>query len=136
MLINLENAVGIHEKAMRVYAERSSVLASNIANADTPGFKARDIDFRSVLGQAKDTMGHARQMQATHTRHFGMATDKHNNSDFELMYRQPLQASLDGNTVDTQHEQAAFTENSMRYIASMNFLTAKFKGLRTALRGD
>lgn len=136
MLINLENALGIHEKAMRLYAERSAVLASNLANADTPGFKARDIDFRSELGQAKGAMGKAGKMLATHAKHFGMGAGKDSNSDFELLYRQPLQPSLDGNTVDTQQEQAAFTENAMRYIASMTFLSGQFKGLRTALRGE
>lgn len=135
MLLNFDNAFGIHTKALSLYAQRSSVLASNLANADTPDYKARDIDFRSVLGQAKDGLGRAKQMQATHSKHFGMGGTA-SEMAAETLYRTPLQPSLDGNTVDVQVEQGAFTDNSMRYMASLRFVTGRVQGLMTALRGE
>lgn len=132
MLLSFDNAFGIHTKAMSLYAQRSSVLASNLANADTPDYKARDIDFRSMLSQAK---GDAGRIQATHAKHFGMGSTE-NDMSAETLYRTPLQPSLDGNTVDVQVEQAAFTDNAMRYMASLRFVTGRVQGLLTALRGE
>lgn len=135
MLLSFDNAFGIHTRAMGLYAQRSSVLASNLANADTPDYKARDIDFRSVLNQAKDGLNKGSQLQATHDKHFGMGGI---GGDFsaETLYRTPLQPSLDGNTVDVQVEQGAFTDNAMRYMASLRFVTGKVQGLMTAIRGE
>lgn len=132
MLLSFDNAFGIHTKALSLYAQRSSVLASNLANVDTPDYKARDIDFRSVLGQARDDAG---RIQATHARHFGMGSGTADMST-ETLYRTPLQPSLDGNSVDVQVEQAAFTDNAMRYMASLRFITGRVQGLLTALRGE
>jgi flagellar basal-body rod protein FlgB len=135
MILSFDNAFGIHTRAMSLYAERSSVLASNLANADTPGYKARDIDFRSVLGQAKDGLDKSNQLQATHDKHFGI-DDVGGDMAAATLYRTPLQPSLDGNTVDVQVEQGAFTDNAMRYMASLRFVTGKVQGLMTALRGE
>ncbi|WP_126453737.1 flagellar basal body rod protein FlgB [Sulfuriflexus mobilis] len=132
MILSFDNAFGIHPQAIQLYARRSSVLASNLANADTPNYKARDIDFRSALNQAK---GDAGRVQATHARHFGMGGSG-GDMAAEPAYRTPLQPSLDGNTVDVQVEQAAFADNSMRYMASLRFVTGSVQGLLTALRGE
>lgn len=135
MLLSFDNALGSHARALSLYAQRSSVLASNLANADTPDYKARDIDFRSVLGQARDNIGQAGHLQTTNSKHFGMGGIGGALAS-ETLYRTPLQPSLDGNTVDVQVEQAAFTDNSMRYMASLQFVSGRVKGLMSAIRGD
>jgi flagellar basal-body rod protein FlgB len=135
MLLSFENAFGIHTQALSLYAQRSSVLASNLANADTPNYKARDIDFRSVLGQAREGLGQSRQLQATHDKHFGMDSVG-GNMTAATLYRTPLQPSLDGNSVDVQVEQAAFTDNAMRYMTTLRFITGRVQGLMSALKGE
>ena len=119
---------------MILRGKRSSMLASNLANADTPGYKARDIDFGQLLSQVeKQTQPGRVVMATTHGHHLGSArTDL----GAELMYRNPLHASLDGNTVDTHVEQAEFAENAMMFQASFNFLNSKVKGLMKALKGE
>lgn len=123
MRFDLDKAFGIHQQAMLVRSRRAEILAGNIANADTPNFKARDIDFRAILESAQA------QAQATHQKPLSAMA-------FELKYRQPLQPSLDGNTVDVQHEKAAFTENALQYQASLSFLSGKIKTLMRALKGE
>ena len=134
MPISFDSALGIHDKALMVRSQRAELLASNIANSDTPGFKARDIDFRAALQNAqasKSNAGHG--LQVTHNNHIQTASTS---AGTETMYRTPNQPALDGNTVDTQLEKAAFAENAMRYEASLTFLTGKFKGMITALKGE
>ncbi|MDX1341017.1 MAG: flagellar basal body rod protein FlgB [Reinekea sp.] len=129
--LGFQNSLGIHDNALLVRSERSSVLANNLANADTPGFKARDIDFKAILrGEvAKQTSLH---MNETNDRHIpGRAHD-----EWEKLYRHPLQPSIDGNTVEENVENKEFTENAMAYNASFEFLNGKFKGLTGALRGE
>ena len=129
--INFNNALGIHDNAMQLRARRAEVLANNMANSDTPGFKARDFDFKAILAgetQKEQAMGMAR----THAGHLSGTVDV----DGGLMYRNPLQPSIDGNTVDSQTEQAEFARNSLDYNASFEFLNGKFKGLKGAIRGE
>lgn len=131
---DINSYLGIHAAALRVRAQRNELLANNLANADTPKFKARDIDFRAALAAAggKDAPIH---MNATNTKHIapGSALD---GGTPELKYRTPLAPSLDGNTVDVQLEQAAFAENAVRYQASLQFLSGKFRSLITAITGQ
>ncbi|WP_456447042.1 flagellar basal body rod protein FlgB [Thiolapillus sp.] len=131
MPLSFDSALGIHAKALQVRGKRTQILASNIANADTPGFKARDIDYRAVLSHA----GTDRRvgMRGTDERHIVSGNDIPAAS---LLYRVPLHPSLDGNTVDGQMEKAAFAENALRYQASLTFLDRKFKGLIGALKGE
>jgi len=129
MPISFDSALGIHAKALPLRARRAEMLASNIANADTPGYKARDIDFRAALNQAQS----ASRLQTTHPNHIATAGSGGNP---ETLYRVPSQSSLDGNTVDAQLEKAAFAENALRYQASLSFLDGKFKGLKAALKGE
>ncbi len=129
--MNLDKAFGIHATAVALRSQRAELLASNLANADTPGFKARDVDFKSVLQGASD------QAVALQTTHAGHISDSRGMfSAGQLQYRQPHQASLDGNTVDTQVEQAEFTKNAMQYQASLRFLTGRISGLVSAFRGE
>jgi flagellar basal-body rod protein FlgB len=127
-----ENIFGIHEQALMLHGQRLSVLASNIANADTPGFKARDIDFGAVLSQ---TSGETQlPMQVTDGAHITL-----NDGELpagELKYRTPYQASLDGNTVEMPVEQAAFSENNVRYQASLNFINLTISSMQLAIAGQ
>jgi len=133
MTINFNKAFGIHEQALDVQSRRSAVLANNIANADTPGFKARDIDFRQALQNAM----HANQspgLARTDSRHFS-ANSRYLNT--EQQYRVPMQPDTgDGNTVDANVEQAAFAQNAIQYQTSLTFLNSKIRGLLTAIRGE
>ena len=135
MPLNIDTYLGVHGDALKVYARRSEVLASNLANADTPNYKARDVDFRSVLAANGAAPGAAVPLAATHggtQLHAGAA----DGAGSGLKYRVPLAPSLDGNTVDVQMEQAAFADNSVRYQAALGFLSSKFKELMTAITGQ
>ncbi|BAO44285.1 flagellar basal body rod protein FlgB [Thiolapillus brandeum] len=131
MPLSFDSALGIHARALAVRGRRTELLASNIANADTPGYKARDMDFRAVLSQAGTSIH--KGMRATQKGHMVSGEDA---SSGPLLYRVPLHPSLDGNTVDGQLEKAAFAENALRYQASLTFLDQKFKGLIGALKGE
>lgn len=130
----LDKSLGLHVQALQVRAERSGLLASNIANADTPGYKSQDIDFRATLkrvseGGVSSSVGMAR----TNDQHIESEGGAYSN---DVMYRTPLSASLDGNTVDPHVEYAEFSENSVRYQASLQFLGGRFKSLSSAIRGE
>jgi len=113
------------------------MLANNLANADTPNYKSRDIDFRSALSEAsgKSAPGSSLQMTATKKAHIPVGVDGAAAHPHQK-YRVPLAPSLDGNTVDVQMEQAAFAENAVRYQASLTFLGGKFRSLLTAITGQ
>ncbi len=131
--INFDNALGIHERAIHLRTQRSAVLANNLANAETPGFKARDFDFGAVLKAAKDERSNM-QMARTHSKHIAPASQA--SGAVELAYRTPLQPSIDGNTVDSQLESAAFARNAVEFGASFRFLNGKFSGLSKAIGGQ
>ena len=131
MPISFDKALGNLPAHLSVYGQRTSVLASNIANADTPGYKARDIDFRAALAKAG---GDQMALKTTHAGHVGGSSSIASNN--ELLYRVPTQSSLDGNTVNSQVEQAAFTENAVRYQSTLTFLNGKFRGLKLAIKGE
>ena len=132
MAINFKNALGVHEQALQLRVQRAEVLANNLANADTPGFKARDVDFRSALANAQ-AQSQPSGMKRTHERHMD---DWSGQDRAALMYRVPHQPAIDGNTVDSQQEQTRFMRNAMDYQASFEFLNSRFKGLTSALRGE
>jgi flagellar basal-body rod protein FlgB len=131
MAIGFEKALGDMPAQLALYGKRSSLLASNIANADTPNFKARDIDFRAVLARA-GTEGIA--LQTTQPGHIGGAGAVSSSPD--PLYRIPTQASLDGNTVNTEIEQAEFAENAVRYQSTLTFLSGRFQALKLAIKGE
>ncbi|ASP40623.1 flagellar basal body rod protein FlgB [Bacterioplanes sanyensis] len=129
--INFNNGLGIHDNALLVRAKRAEVLANNMANADTPGFKARDINFRAILA-AESQKESSLSLQVTQQGHIA----GNSRGDDSLLYRLPNQPAIDGNTVETQVEQAIYARNAMSYNASFEFLNSKFKGMRNALRGE
>ena len=135
MSISFDKALGIHEKALSFRAQRAEVLANNIANADTPNFKARDMDFSSVLAAEteKTQKGHF-ALDRTNSRH--IEAEGFTLSDEALQYRTPMQPSIDQNTVDAQLEQSSYAENAVGFQASFTLLNSKFKGLVSALRGE
>ena len=132
MRFSLDKAMGLHEEALYVRAKRSSIIASNLANADTPNYQARDIDFKTILRNAAGASD-GEQMKRTHGAHIqpgGASADS-----AELLYRNPMQPSIDGNTVDAEMEKTKFAENTMLYQTSLSFLTGKIKGLKSAIKG-
>jgi flagellar basal-body rod protein FlgB len=136
MAISFDSALGIHDDALLLRARRAEVLANNIANADTPGFKARDIDFESILrGETESGLNEpAVELVQTQPGH----SDEFLQPDFaaELMYRIPQQPSVDGNTVEVQQEMARYTDNAIRFQSSFTFLNSKFTGLMGAIKGE
>ena len=127
-----ENVFGIHEQALMVHGQRLGVLAANLANADTPGYKARDIDFGAVLAQSQGET--QMPLRVTHVAH--ITFDDPDTPVGDLKYRNPYQASLDGNTVEMPVEQAAFAENNVRYQASLNFINLRIAELQFAIAGQ
>jgi flagellar basal-body rod protein FlgB len=127
-----DNIFGIHEQALLVHGQRLSVLATNLANANTPNYKARDIDFSAVLS-GTDAQAPL-PVTVTQPGHLETATGALPAA--ELKYRNPYQASLDGNTVEMPVEQAAFSENNVRYQASLMFINRNIAGLQLAIAGQ
>ncbi|MFM8590741.1 MAG: flagellar basal body rod protein FlgB [Limnohabitans sp.] len=126
----LNQSLGIHEQALQLKARRLEVLAQNIANADTPHYKARDIDFRAVLNASRqaDTA-----MNDTRTGHYdaGQAL-----SPDGLRFRTPFNTSFDGNTVEMSVEQAQYGKAAADYQATLQFLENRISGIRKALKGE
>ena len=135
MTVSLDKHLGVHAQALQLRSQRTEVLAANLANADTPNYRARDIDFKAALAAASSGAGSGVHLATTSARHIGVG-GANGTPGPELKYRTPLAPSLDGNTVDTQLEQAAFAENSVRYQATLTFLNSKFRGLMTAITGQ
>jgi flagellar basal-body rod protein FlgB len=127
-----ENIFGIHEQALLLHGQRIGVLATNMANADTPNFKARDIDFSEVLAGTDQSARLA--MSTTQASHIAMNDAE--SVGGELKYRNPFQASLDGNTVEMPVEQAAFSENNVRYQASLMFINSRIAELQFVIAGQ
>lgn len=145
MAPNFDNVFGIHETALRYRGARASVLAANIANAETPGYRARDLRFDDVMRSVKAGSGAsnaaaAANAGATLNAHAAYPGHLNMQGGFSLTalahYREPLQASLDQNTVDAAEESARFAENAMRYQASLRFLNGRISGLIKALKGE
>ena len=141
--MDINSYLGVHTAALKLREQRTELLANNLANADTPGFKARDLDFRTALAAATspaNAKGGAGSLLAAPAHGTSIATADAaggpGSTDAFLKYRTPLAPSLDGNTVDTQLEQAAFAENSVHYQATLNFLSGKFRSLMTAITGQ
>lgn len=110
---------GVHGKALALRSQRLSLLASNIANASTPGYKARDIDFDAALREATDK-----------------GKDATTAASANMGYRIPLQPSLDGNTVELSTEQTLFAENAVRYSTTLSFLEGRLNTITRALKGE
>ncbi|MFW7342468.1 flagellar basal body rod protein FlgB [Pollutimonas sp. H1-120] len=136
MIDRIGDDLGFYQKAIDLRQQRQEVLSANIANADTPNYKARDFDFSSALEQAMGGGGSMRlpdtQLALTSARHIpakAVAPDP-----AELLYRQPLQPSMDGNTVDMDVERVQFADNTMRYQTDLSIISARIKGIMAALQ--
>ena len=129
----IDRAFSIHDDAMMLRSRRSSILAANIANADTPDYKARDMDFTAMMQQAKTNQSNRFQMSRTHDNHLSAGTVQ---VDPNIKFRNPLHASLDGNTVDMHAEQARFSQNAVQYQTSLTMLNGKIGGLKLAIKGQ
>lgn len=138
-MFNLDAHFALHAQSLQLSAKRAEVLARNIANAETPQYKAQDLDFKSALDLAlKGQTGRSASganLLTTHASHLsveGRASD----AGYRLEERRDVLPSLDGNTVDLQREQAAFAQNAVRYQASLNFISSQMRGLMTAITGQ
>ncbi len=129
----MDNLFGIHATALKIRSSRAQLLAANIANADTPNFKARDIDFRQALNSMAGKTDNT-PINRTHNGH--MNSHGTTNQGADILYRTPNQPNLDGNTVDLHAERSAFMENTMMYQASLRFINGKISGLKMAIRGE
>jgi len=123
----LNEIFGVHEKAMGLRQRRLALLGQNIANADTPHYKAKDIDFKKIM--AKETDLSIKRSQSGHM-------NGTSSLQAGLVYRTPNNPSADGNTVELNYEQAQFGKESARYSATLQFLENRIGGIRRALRGE
>ncbi|KMT65489.1 flagellar basal body rod protein FlgB [Catenovulum maritimum] len=131
MAISFDKAFGIHPEALSLRLKRSEVLASNIANADTPGYKAKDFDFQAALSGARKE--YSTSLTRTSDKHMSFSSSMNDG----LQYRNPLQPDTgDGNTVELMAERNEFLQNQLRYNSSLQFLTGRIKGLKKAITGQ
>lgn len=129
MTLDLNSYLGVSAKALSARDQRASILANNIANADTPNFKAQDVDFNEYLSKS---MSEQAPLKTTTANQF----DGQTNFTSSLKYRVPMQLGLDGNTVDRDVESTEFAKNAMNYQASLSFLNNKIHYMMMALRGE
>jgi len=134
MVNKLDEALRFQQTALSLRSARQELLASNIANADTPNYKARDIDFANALQNALAGSANVLQTTRTSSAHLEIGSGE---SIFgaPVMYRKPVQPSADGNTVDMDVERTQFADNALRYEASVRFISEKFKGILAAIQG-
>ena len=129
-MTKLDDYLSLNATALTLRSQRAKLLANNLANADTPNFKARDMDFRASLQQARQD--NDIKPKQTHAAHIPLNTQSVHNA----LYRIPTQASLDGNTVETEVEKGKFTDNAIRYQVSLEFLNKRITGLIRTLRSE
>lgn len=136
MIDKLSDALSFQQEALNLRNQRQEVLAANIANADTPNYKARDFDFRSELQRVMND-GRASGLALTRTSDRHIAAGASGGAGVtELAYRVPDQPSLDGNTVDMDRERAHFADNSVRYQATVTLLNGYIQGLQSAMQPE
>lgn len=121
---------GIHEQALKLRQDRLSLISRNIANADTPNYQAKDLNFRKIMSKASNEA--FVEMERTKSNHLESSSLK--NAD--VMYRIPLNPAADGNTVELHYEQAEFGKETGRYMATVQFIEGRIGSIRRALRGE
>jgi flagellar basal-body rod protein FlgB len=141
MLNKLDAALSFHQNALRVRSQRQELIAANIANADTPNYKARDIDFKSAmqsaLGQSSQTTAATGGgLMKTSNLHLNGSTSTPANGPNEPLFRPIIQGSVDGNSVDMDVERNQFVDNGLRYEASLNMINGQIKKMLTAIQGQ
>jgi len=134
MKTQLDDALNFHQTALNLRAQRQQLLASNIANADTPNYKARDMDFKAALAGAMAPANDGLALATTHATHLQIqSTDPVQAS---IGYRTAAQGAVDGNTVDMDVERAAFAENALQYEASVTFINGMLRTMQQAVQGQ
>jgi flagellar basal-body rod protein FlgB len=133
MISPLDAALQFHTEALSLRAQRQQVLASNIANADTPGYQARDFDFAAALKNKLNGTASPDQLSRTADSHISASAQGARGAP--LMYRTVVQPSLDGNTVDMDVELGQFSENAIHYEANLAFINSQLKALLAAIQG-
>ncbi|MCU5775405.1 flagellar basal body rod protein FlgB [Erwiniaceae bacterium BAC15a-03b] len=137
MLDKLDAALSFGTEALNLRAQRQEILASNIANADTPGYQARDIDFSSELKRAVEqgrAQGSGLSLAITSARHIPVSNASA--PDLDLLYRVPDQPAMDGNTVDMDRERTQFADNSLKYQTDLTLISSQIKGMMSVLQGQ
>jgi flagellar basal-body rod protein FlgB len=132
------NALDFQAQALILRSERQRLIASNIANADTPGYQARDMDFAKTLQAVTASLPLAQTIATTNPGHMGTgnANLKGGVTGSDLLYATPSQTNLDRNTVDMDRERASFADNSVKYEATLRFITASVKTQLSAINGQ
>ena len=138
MLNRLTDSLDFQGQALQLRSERQRLIASNIANADTPGYIARDMDFAKTLKAATGALPAAGALATTNAGHLGSgpAGAGGGNVAAELLYATPSQTNLDRNTVDMDRERATFADNTVHYEATLRFLSSSVKTLQSAITGQ
>ena len=140
MLNKLDDALSFHQNALRVRGQRQELIAANIANADTPNYKARDIDFKAAMQSATDGVNkEAFKASKTSTLHLDGMPSSISSSSGGLggaLFRPVIQGSVDGNTVDMDVERNQFADNGIRYEASLTMINAQLKKMLSAIQGS
>jgi flagellar basal-body rod protein FlgB len=134
MLDRLTNTLDFQSQALVLRSERQRLIASNIANADTPGYVAREMDFAAALKQATGQMPVAGAMAATQPGHIAPAAGAR--AEPNLLYAAPSQTNLDRNTVDMDRERANFADNAVKYEATLRFINGQVKTMLSAITGQ
>lgn len=138
MINKLDAALSFHQNALRIRSERQGIIAANIANADTPNYKARDIDFDSAMKDAIAGVSAEKfAAKKTDEKHMdGLPSNIPHGQSGDLLYRKMLQGSVDGNTVDMDIERNQFVDNAIRYEASLTMINGQLKKMLTAIQGQ
>ncbi len=134
MSSRLDEAMRFHQTALNTRAYRQQVIASNIANADTPNYKARDVDFREALKGALAGKSGSLALSTTSARHLAAAGASP--LEANLKFRNDQQGAVDGNTVNMDVERSAFAENAVQYQASVTFINGLITGMQRAIQGQ
>ena len=137
MLNRLTDSLDLQGQALQLRSERQRLIASNIANADTPGYVARDMDFAKTLRAATGGLAAASTIATSHAGHIGAGAPGLSGGTVasELLYATPSQTSIDRNTVDMDRERASFADNAVKYEATLRFINSNVKTALDAIRG-
>jgi flagellar basal-body rod protein FlgB len=130
MSVSLDQELGLHGYALELHTLRSQILAGNLANIETPGYQARDIDYQTIMSSVAQSLDAASQTESS------TVTSAPQVSADDLLYRIPYQVSQDGNTAELGPEQTRFTQNSMDFKTTLTFLNMKISGLKEAIKGE
>ena len=128
-----DNVFGVHESAMKLRQDRLGLLSENLVNAETPNYKAKDIDFRKAMNASLSYTGVSlEQTHGSHMKHRRLSSI----GGAEIIYRSPMNPAADGNTVEAHYEQSEFGKETARYMATVQFIENRIGGIRRAFRGE